>query len=189
MLAHRIDRSMRRVRSIATGLEVRIGQERAQTSDLLERARQLVAEDRMDLARAVLNRREAALQRIGELEQQLTRVATEEELASMPDRLESQLLLTRVHKDAATVRYDAAKARADIAATLSGVSDDLSEVMIELRSADDRALDMEARADALDELVRTSFGLSYPAVPVESTNREVEVEETLQQISEDLKNP
>ena len=146
---------------------------------LFAQARQLVEVGREDAARVVLHRRQTALDRVRVLDEQLARVTLEDQaLASARDRLESEMAVHFARQGVSAARLDVAEARARVTEVLMDVSDEFSELLTELRDADERAECMEARADALDELVEV--GVLSPAITlpqvlsVESHSGEVE---------------
>ena len=92
-----------------------------------------------------------------------------------------------MHKDVASARFDAAEARVTVSEALSGISDELIELPSTTGLTDERAEYMQARADAIDELVCLGV-LSYSDVGpvnglrIEDGDLDEEVEAVLRQI-------
>lgn len=178
-LLARVAEARGRVQTVQAQLEHGVASAQREVDGLFTEARQLVAAGREDAARVVLHRRQAVLDRARALDAQLTRVTLEDQvLASASDRLESGMALRSARQGLSAARYDAAEARARVTEVLTDVSDEFSELLAELRDADERAECMEARADALDELVEIgvlSPAITLPQMPsVESHSDEVD---------------
>ena len=122
------------------------------------------------------------------LDAQLARVTLEDQaLANASERLESEIVIRSARQGLSAARYDAAEARARVTEALTDVSGEFSELLAELRDADERAECMEARADALDELVGIgvlSTHLPLPKVVTDESHCE-NVETLLAQIKQE----
>ena len=99
------------------------------------------------------------------------------------------MALRTARQGVTAARYDAAEARAKVTEALTDVSDEFSDLLAELWAADERAVSMEARADALDELVDVGV-LSLPVsstqvLPAESSHDEVDT--LLEKIMQELR--
>ncbi len=165
-LLARIAAARSRVQAVQDQLEHGVASCRREAATLLDEARRLVEGGHDDAARVVLHRRQAVLERVQVLDGQLERVMLEDQaLASASERLESEIAIRTARHDLSAARYDAAEARARVTETLTDVSDEFSDVLFGLRDADERAECMEARADALDELVEIGVLSSYSTLP------------------------
>ena len=121
---------------------------------LKDEARQLVQDDREDVARLVLHRRQAAVEHLRFLEEQANQVDKEAQtLAMVEHKLMSEVTASAAYRGVAEARLAAAETRARVGEALSGISDELSSVSETLQAEDERAEHMQARADAIDELV------------------------------------
>ena len=160
-----------------------------EVADLLGEARRLVEAGREDAARVVLHRRQTALERLRLLDRQLARIVLEDHaLASAGDRLEGEVALQTARQGVTAARYDAAEARAKVTEALTDVSDEFSELVADLRDADERAEYMESRADALDELVEIGVLSSCNSMTVTAHEKSYgdEVETLLEQMRGDV---
>ena len=165
-LLARISAARGRIRTVQSQLERGVASSQREVADLLDEARRLVEAGRDDAARVVLHRRQTALERLRLLDSQLARIVLEDHaLASAGDRLEGEMALRTARQGVSAARYDAAEARAKVTEALTDVSDEFSDLLAELCAADERAESMEARADALDELV----DVGVLSLPVSST--------------------
>ncbi len=188
-LLARISAARGRIRTVQSQLERGVASSQREVADLLDEARRLVEAGRDDAARVVLHRRQTALERLRLLDSQLARIVLEDHaLASAGDRLEGEMALRTARQGVSAARYDAAEARAKVTEALTDVSDEFSDLLAELWAADERAESMEARADALDELVDVGV-LSLPVsstqvLPAESSHDEVDtlLEKIMQEV-------
>ena len=185
-LLARIRNARERVQMVRARLERRVTSLRRDVPDLLDEARKFVEIEIEDAARVVLHRRQAALREIRLLEERLASVTTEEQtLASVEDRLVSEMVVWSVHQEDAAARFDSAVARATLTEALTGVSDEFSGIEDELRLAHERAENMEARVTALNELLGTGVLSSHtppPILPAASDSSSIAVEALLDRI-------
>ena len=123
-----------------------------------EEARNLVRNNRSDAARLILVRRQAAIDRIRSLDEQICVLDIDaRSLDTFIDKLSSQIDAYLAQQDVAAARYSAAKARARVSEALGAVSDEFSDVIAALEQAEERAEHMQARAEALEELASTDI--------------------------------
>ena len=176
------------IEATRTTLEREMEPSREEIKRLRDEARRLLRDDREDVARLVLRRRQAAVEHIRFLEEQIAQIDREAQtLAAIEDKLRTQIAAYSVHKDVASARFDAAEARVTVSEVLSGISDELIELPSTTGLTDERAEYMQARADAIDELVCLGV-LSYSDVGpvnglrIEDGDLDEEVEAALRQI-------
>ena len=125
--------------------------------------RALIAK-REDLARIALQRRQVATVELQTLRDNVAEVEQEEHrLALVEQRLSTQIEAFFARQEVIAARYSAAEAQVRINEALGGVSTELADLGSQLEQAEQRAVNMQARASALDELVNTGV-LEMPAV-------------------------
>jgi len=150
--------NMRRsVADIATSrkrVELRLGGLRQQLDELDAEARQAVAAGDDDAARAALARRVALEKSESDLaERHAALEADERKLDAIAFDLQTQIEDLRLRKDTLSARYTAATARTEITSASRGIASQMSEVGQAVAAAERRTRELEARADAVDELV------------------------------------
>ena len=156
-----------RIEATRTTLQREMESCRGETARLRDEARRLLHDDREDVARIVLRRRQAVVEHVRFLEEQASHVEREAQtLASVEYMLRTEVAASAAHKDVAEARLRAAEARARVGEALSGISDDLFSDSEGLQSADERTEYMLARADAIDELVALGVLPSSATWPV-----------------------
>ena len=188
-LQARITDARDRIQTIQSQLEHALASSRREVASLLDEARRLVETGREDAACVVLHRRQAVIDRVRVLDGQLARVTLEgQALASASDRLESTIVVRSAHQYVSAARYDAAAVRTTVTEALTDASDEFSDLLADLREADERAEYMESRADALDELVE--IGVLSSGAPMSQTvgveSHFDEVETLLEEIRLDI---
>ncbi|MFB6229038.1 MAG: PspA/IM30 family protein [Halobacteriales archaeon] len=121
-----------------------------------DQAREAVRQDRDDLAERALEKKQAKLNQIEELDEQIESLQQKQQnLVQKKDDLERQIEEFRTKKETMKARYDAAEAETQVAEALTGAGDEMEDVSRSIERAEQQTEDMEARADALDELQET----------------------------------
>lgn len=144
-------------------LEAKAAETRAKLPQLEELARQALRENREDLARLRLQRRQLAGIELQGLEKQLLEIEREEHRLSLAEqRLSSQLAAFYTRRELIAARYSAAEAQVHIGEALSGVSGELAELSQAMAQAERKSAQMQARAAAIDRLVDEGL-LEIPA--------------------------
>jgi phage shock protein A len=135
-------------------VDVQIATIEQQAARLEEQARASIAAGNDDDARAALTRKITLEKTAADL------LARRDDLKAQEDTLQRQALTIeqdvesfRVRKDTLAARHSAASARAEINSATSGINSTVSEVGQAMADAERRTRELEARADAADELV------------------------------------
>jgi phage shock protein A len=129
---------------------------RSKIPKLDEQARRAVELGKEDLARAALQRKQAALVELEGLEQQLADAEAEQEkLTVAAQRLQDKVEIFRSQKETMKARYTAAEAQARISESFSGVSEEMADVGIIMDRAQQKTERLRARGQAIEELAET----------------------------------
>jgi len=151
-------RQVRRgVADVATSrkrVELQLAALNQQTSQLDDEARQAVARGNDDEARAILTRKVTLEKAASELASRHAELKGEEDklqLSAM--KIEQEVEDFRLRKDTLVARHTAAAARAEINSATTGITSSASQVGQAMASAEQRTRELEATADAVDELV------------------------------------
>lgn len=125
-----------------------------QAAQLDEQAQQAVAAGHDADARAALTRKVTLEKTAEDLRVRRDQLKAEEEkLELSAHTLEQDVESFRIRKDTLSARHTAASARAEINSATSGITSSVSEVGQAMETAERRARELEATADAADELV------------------------------------
>ncbi len=107
------------------------------------------------MARLTLQRRQVVIKELQTLESQLAEVEKEEaDLVMIQQRLSGQIEAFTARQEVIKARFSAAEAQVRINEAMTGVSQDFAELTSALQHAERTTEDMQARATAIDRLVR-----------------------------------
>jgi len=121
-----------------------------------EQAKSALALGREDLAKLALERKQAALARQTELEANIATLGRQvESLKTTQANLRTKIELFRSKKEELKAVYDSSQAQLKVREALSGISEDLTDVGNTIQRAEERIRRMQARAEAIDDLVAT----------------------------------
>ncbi len=119
-----------------------------------QQAMQALQANREDLARMALQRKETLLVQINSYEQQLAQLkAQEEKLIDMERTISARVEAFRTQKEMVKAQYSAAQAQVKINETVTGISEEMTEMNLAMQRAQDKVLTMQARANAMEELI------------------------------------
>ena len=116
-------------------------------------ARQAVAANREDLARQALEKKAAAQQQLQELDAQVKQLEQQQQqLIESQQTLESRVESFRSQKEVLKAQYSAADAQVRIGEAATGIGEHMADVGMAVQRAKDKTEQMQARANAIDEL-------------------------------------
>ncbi|QIO21033.1 PspA/IM30 family protein [Haloarcula sp. JP-L23] len=116
-------------------------------------AREAMRQDRDDLARRALEKKQTHVEQITDLTDQIDSLQeTQDRLVGKRAELSSQIEQFRTRKETMKARYEAAEASARVSEAFTGVGDTMADVNRSIERATERTERMEARAAALEEL-------------------------------------
>ena len=123
--------------------------ERLQTS-----AQRALTSNREDLAREALTRKAGLAEQLADLQTQHAQLQGEEEkLVRASSRLQAKVDAFRTRKETIKATYSAAEAQTRINEAFSGISEEMGDVGLAIQRAEDKTLQLQARASAVDELL------------------------------------
>src|SRR5215208_1667212 len=121
-----------------------------------DQARQALAANREDLARAALERKAFAQQQLQSLDQQIDDLAAQQEkLTDSEKRLSAKVEAFRTQKETIKAQYSAAEAQVKIGEAATGIGEEMADTGLAIQRAKDKTEAMTARAGAIDELVES----------------------------------
>jgi phage shock protein A len=116
-------------------------------------ARQAVGQGREDLARQALERKSAVQQQLQGLDGQIKQLeAQQEKLVASEQELSTRVEAFRSQKEVIKAQYSAAEAQVRIGEAATGIGDQMADTGAAIQRARDKTEEMQARADAIDEL-------------------------------------
>lgn len=147
----------RGVADVATSrkrVELQIAKLGQQGAAMENEARVAVKAGDDEAARRVLTRKIAIGQAVGDLETQHAAIkADEDRLADTSREIQGKIETFRIRKDSLGARHTAAEARTRINSAFTGISGEMGDVGEAIRQTEQRTRELEAHANAVDELV------------------------------------
>lgn len=132
------------------------------TRTLDEQARRAIDANREDLARLALERKNANLVQIQDLNKQINEMQVEQEkLVETEKRLSTKVEEFRSRKEVVKAQYSAAEAQVKIKESVTGISEEMADVGMAMNRAEDKTEKMKAKAQALDELMDSGALVDY----------------------------
>jgi phage shock protein A len=151
-------------------LELMEAQVNAQIQRYDNAARQALSMGKDDLARSALERKQGLQTQLTTYDQQIEQLkAQQQKFIEMQDRLTTRIEQFRNQKEMVKAQYNAAQAQVKIHEAATGISEEMSDVNLAVQRAQDKVLQMQARANALDELTDSGAlpEIGAPADPIE----------------------
>ena len=153
-LLQKVRRGVADVATSRKRLELQITQLQQQNEKLERQAKAALAGGREDLAREALTRRSGLQTQISDLQVQLAQLQDQEEkLIAASQRLQAKVEAFRTKKETIKATYSAAEAQTKINEAFSGISEELGDVGLAVQRAEDKTAQMQARGQAIDELL------------------------------------
>ncbi len=155
---------------------------------LQSQAEQAVAAGKEELARQALAWRSAILVHVDDLRaEQVALRADEAQLTASAQRLQRKIEAFGLRKETIKANYSAAKAAASVSQVIGGASEEMGDVGLATRRAEETTARLQARAQALEELL-TSPGLddAAPVVPLEQIQAQLDAVTTQAAVDEEL---
>ncbi|HEY7122372.1 MAG TPA: PspA/IM30 family protein [Ktedonobacterales bacterium] len=135
-------------------MELEEARVQTELSRLEDQARQALAANREDLARMALEKRQMLQAQITGYQQQIEQMkAQQDKFVQLEQRLRSRVEAFRTQKEMVKAQYGAAQAQVRIQEAATGVSEEMADVNMAVQRAQDKVLSMQARANAMDQLI------------------------------------
>jgi phage shock protein A len=116
-------------------------------------ARQALAQNREDLARAALERKSGVQQQLQGLDTQIKQLeAQQEKLVASEQQLSARVEAFRSEKEVIKAQYSAAEAQVRIGEAATGIGNQMADTGAAIERAKSKTEEMQARASAIDEL-------------------------------------
>ena len=149
-----IGESLVEVATARRNLETQRGQLEAAVARYEGQARDALAADREDLAKRALERKAAGRERLDGLNANIATLdAQVESLKASQATLRHKIDLFQGKKEELKALYDSSRAQLQVKEAVSGISKDLADVGHAIERAEARIARMQARVEAIDELV------------------------------------
>jgi phage shock protein A len=134
--------------------------ENVRTLDI--QSRSAIDQDREDLAKLALERKNANIMQIQDLDKQITDMqAQQDKLEQTEKSLSTKVEEFRSKKEVIKAQYTAADAQVHIKENITGISEEMASVGMAMNRAEDKTEKMKAKAQALDEMMDSGVLTDY----------------------------
>src|ERR671919_202029 len=152
-----LQKMRRAVADVATSrkrIELQAQQLQRSAAKLEGQAKQAVGQNREDLAREALSRRQSIATQLTDLQAQHDQLKAEEaRMVEGSQRLQAKVDAFRIRKETMKANYTAAEAQTRVNEALSGIGEEMGDVGLAMQRAEDKVAQMQARSGAVDELM------------------------------------
>lgn len=161
-LLNRLRRDVAEVVTAKKRLEMQKAKLVSNTSTLDDQARRALDSNREDLARLALERKNAILQQVASMDNQINDIQMQQQkLEDTERRLSSKVEEFKTRKEVIKAQYSSAEAQVRIKESVTGISEEMSDVGVSLNRAEEKAQKMQAKAQALDEMIDSGVLTDY----------------------------
>ena len=175
-LLNRLRRDVAEVVTAKKRLEMQKAKLVANTNTLDDQARRALDSNREDLARLALERKNAILQQVTSMDNQINDIQMQQQkLEDTERRLSSKVEEFKTRKEVIKAQYSSAEAQVRIKESVTGISEEMSDVGVSLNRAEEKAQKMQAKAQALDEMIDSGILTDYTTAS-DSGGEDIEAE-------------
>ena len=133
--------------------------------------------DREDLARLALERKNANLMQMQNLDKQIAEMKEEEsKIKEAEKRMSIKVEEFKARKEIIKAQYSAAEAQVKIKESVTGISEEMTDVGIAMNKAEEKTERLRAKSQALDEMIDSGVLTDY-------TSNKDEIERELENIT------
>jgi phage shock protein A len=154
---------------------------------LEEQAHRAISQNREDLARLALERKNTNMLQLQPLDKQIADMKTEQDKLEQTERqLATKVEEFRSKKEVIKAQYSAAEAQVRIKESVTGVSEEMADVGMAMSRAEDKTEKMKAKAQALDEMIDSGVLTDYTNKGDDTIERELEKVSVTASVEEEL---
>ena len=161
-LLNKLRRDMAEVVTAKKRLEIQKAKLWDNIRTLDDQAARAVDQNNEDLAKLALQRENANMLQLQELNKQITEMQLEQDkLEDTEKRLSTKVEEFRSKKEIIKAQYTAAEAQVRIKENVTGISEEMTDVGMSLDRAEDKTEKMKAKSQALDEMINSGSLTDY----------------------------
>ncbi len=161
-LLNKLRRDMAEVITAKKRLEIQKSKLWDNIRTLDDQAARAVDQDKEDLAKLALQRKNANMLQLQELNKQITEMQLEQDkLEDTEKRLSTKVEEFRSKKEIIKAQYTAAEAQVRIKENVTGISEEMTDVGMALDRAEDKTEKMKAKSQALDDMIDSGSLTDY----------------------------
>ena len=161
-LLNKLRRDMAEVITAKKRLEIQKAKLWDNIRTLDDQAARAVDQEKEDLAKLALQRKNANMMQLQELNKQITEMQLEQDkLEDTEKRLSTKVEEFRSKKEIIKAQYTAAEAQVRIKENVTGISEEMTDVGMALDKAEDKTEKMKAKSQALDDMIDSGSLTDY----------------------------
>jgi phage shock protein A len=161
-LLNKLRRDMAEVVTAKKRLEIQKAKLWDNIRTLDDQAARAVDQNNEDLAKLALQRKNANMLQLQELNKQISEMQLEQDkLEDTEKRLSTKVEEFRSKKEIIKAQYTAAEAQVRIKENVTGISEEMTDVGMALDRAEDKTEKMKAKSQALDEMIDSGSLTDY----------------------------
>ncbi|MET0784654.1 PspA/IM30 family protein [Leifsonia flava] len=173
-LLHQVRQAVAEVATAKKRIELQGEEMGSRYQRLGDQAREAMEHGREDLARAALERRAALEGQVSKLQEQHSSLQKQtSQLQERERRLAEQIAAFRIEKETMKATYSASAAQVRANEAVAGIGANMNDVGVSLDRARDRVAQMQARAQATDELLSSGALKDLTAAPDADIERQL----------------
>ncbi|MEL4317570.1 PspA/IM30 family protein [Leifsonia sp. YIM 134122] len=173
-LLHQVRQAVAEVATAKKRIELQGEEMGSRYQRLGDQAREAMEHGREDLARAALERRAALESQVSKLQEQHSSLQKQtSQLQERERRLAEQIAAFRIEKETMKATYSASAAQVRANEAVAGIGANMNDVGVSLDRARDRVAQMQARAQATDELLSSGALKDLTAAPDADIERQL----------------
>src|SRR5262249_564206 len=175
---NKLRRSMAEVVTSKKRLEMQKTRLSENIRTLDEESRSAINQDREDLAKLALERKNANILQLQDLDKQIADMQVQQDRLEQTERhLSTKVEEFRSKKEVIKAQYTAAEAQVRIKENLTGISEEMADVGVAMNTAEDKKTEkMKAKAQELDEMIDSGVLTDY-------TSNKDDIESELEKIN------
>lgn len=186
-LLQKVRRGVADVATSRKRVELQANQLNGEVEKLNTSAQRALQQGREDLAREALTRKSGLQQQLSDLQAQHAQLQGEEEkLVRASTRLQAKVDAFRTRKETIKATYSAAEAQTRINEAFSGMSEEMGDVGMAIQRAEDKTMQLQARASAVDELLASGALEDPTGLYKDDITRELDALASTSQVEDEL---
>lgn len=186
-LLQKVRRGVADVATSRKRVELQANQLNGEVEKLNLSAQRALEAGREDLAREALTRKSGLGQQLADLQAQHAQLQGEEEkLVRASTRLQAKVDAFRTRKETIKATYSAAEAQTRINEAFTGMSEEMGDVGLAIQRAEDKTLQLQARASAVDELLASGALEDPSGLYKDDITRELDALASTSQVEDEL---
>jgi phage shock protein A len=187
VLLQNVKRGIADVVTAKKRLELQTQQLEQSVVKLETQARQALGAGREDLARQALERKSAVQQQLQGLDVQVKQLESQQEKLTASERqLSAKIEAFRSQKEVIKAQYSAAEAQVRIGEAATGIGEQMADTGLAIQRAKDKTEQMQARANAIEELTAAGSLEDFTSGDQTQLDRELAQLASQSQVDQDL---